>query len=162
MLELTNSLVANSGGVGNGDYDDLFREEEDTGEEGNLNIPRPPKKSRAETKQMSDDELFLYFQELLVAQAMVSCGNVNCSCLKLLKEDDGVREVVAKYLTGFERKKLLEQDSIILDWYRFAEAMRIGCIQIWHCLPCDGTWCTDMGGVLNAAQTYKLCTKGLS
>ena len=93
---------------------------------------------------------------------MVSCGNVNCSCLKLLKEDDGVREVVAKYLTGFERKKLLEQDSIILDWYRFAEAMRIGCRQIWYCLPYDGTWCTDMGGVLNAAQTHKLCTKGLS
>ena len=28
---------------------------------------------------MSDDELFLYFLELLEAQAMVSCGNVNCS-----------------------------------------------------------------------------------
>ena len=48
---------------------------------------------------MSDDELFLYFQELLEAQAMVSCGNVNCSCLGLLKEDDGVCAVVAKYLT---------------------------------------------------------------
>ena len=65
-MELTNSLVANSGGVGNNDYDDLlFREEEDTGEEGNINILRPAKKSRAKTKQMSDDELFLYFQELL-------------------------------------------------------------------------------------------------
>ena len=89
---------------------------------------------------MSDDELFLYFQELLEAQAMVSCGNVNCSCLKLVKEDDGVCAVVAKYLTGFESKKLLGQDSIILDWYRFAGAMRIGCIQIWYCLLYDGTW----------------------
>jgi hypothetical protein len=57
---------------------------------------------------------------------LVSCGNVNCSCLELLKEDDGVHAVVAKYLTGFERKKLRDQDSFILDWYRFAEAMRIG------------------------------------
>ena len=63
-MELTNSLVAYSGGVGDNNYDDLFREEEDTGEEGNINIPRPAKKSRAETKQMSDDGLFLYFQEL--------------------------------------------------------------------------------------------------
>ena len=160
-MELTNSPVANSGGVGNGDYDDLFREEEDTGEEGNLNIPRPAKKSRVETQKMSDDELFLYFQELLEAQAMVSCGNVNCSCLELLKENDGVCAVVAKYLTGFERKKIHSQDSIILDWYRFAEAMRIGRRQIWYCLPYDGTLCTDMGGVLNAARTHKLCTKGL-
>jgi hypothetical protein len=91
-MELTNSLVANPEGVGvgNDDYDDLFREEEDTWEEGNIDIPRPAKKSRAETKQMSNDELFLYFQELLEVQAMVSFGNVNCSCLKLLKEDDGV------------------------------------------------------------------------
>jgi len=82
-MELTNSQVTNSGGIGDDDYDydDLFREEEDTGEEGNINIPRPAKKSRVEIQKMSDDELFLYFQELLEAQAMVSCGNVNCSCL---------------------------------------------------------------------------------
>ena len=86
----------------------------------------------------------------------MSCGNVNCSCLKLLKEDNGVRAVVAKYLTGFERKKLRDQDSIILDWYRFAEAIQIGRIQIWYCLPYGGSWCTDMGGVLNAARTHKL------
>jgi len=163
-MELTNSQVTNSGGIGDDDYDydDLFREEEDTGEEGNINILRPAKKSRVKTQKMSDDELFLYFQELLEAQAMVSCRNVNCSCLELLKENNGVRAVVAKYLTGFERMKLRNQDSIILDWYRFAEAMRIGRRQIWYCLPYDGTWCTDMGGVLNAAQTHKLCTKGLS
>jgi len=82
-MELTNSQVTNSGGVGDDDYDydDLFREEEDTEEDGNVNIPRPAKKSRVEIQKMSDDELFLYFQELLEAQAMVSCGNVNCSCL---------------------------------------------------------------------------------
>ena len=136
---MTNSLVANSDGVGNDDYNDLFREEEDTGEEGNIiNISRPAKKSKVETKKMSDDELFLYFQELLEAQAMVSCGNVNCSCLELLKENDGVCAVAAKHLTGFERKKLCDQDSIILDWYRFAEAMRFGHRQIWYCLPYNG------------------------
>jgi hypothetical protein len=77
-------------------------------------------------------------------------------CLKLLKEDNGVCAVVAKYLTGFERKNLCDQDSIILDWYRFAEAIQIGRIQIWYCLPYGGTWCTDMGDVLNAARTHKL------
>ena len=41
---MTNSMVANSGGVGDNDYDDLFREEEDTGEKGNINIPRPAKR----------------------------------------------------------------------------------------------------------------------
>ena len=162
-IELNNSQVTNSGSVGDNDYDynDLLREEEDTGEEGNINIPRPAKKSGAETQKMSDDELFLYFQELLEAQAMVSCENVNCSCLKLLKENDGVHAVVAKYLTGFKRKKLCDQDSIILDWYQFAEAMRFGHRQIWYCLPYNGTLCTDVGGVLNAARTHKLCTKGL-
>ena len=161
-MELTNSPVTNSGGVGDSDYDydDLLREEEDTGDEGNINIPRPAKKSKVETKKISDDELFLYFQELLEAQAMVSCGNVNCSCLELLKENDKVRAIVAKYLTGFERKKLCDRDSIILDWYRFAEA-RFGRRQIWYCLPYNGTLCTDTGGVLNAARTHKLCMKGL-
>jgi hypothetical protein len=42
-LELTNSPVTNSGGVGKDDYDDLSREEEDTGEEGNINVQRPAK-----------------------------------------------------------------------------------------------------------------------
>jgi hypothetical protein len=71
-MELTNSLVTNSGGVGDGDYDydDLFREEEDTGEKSKINIPRLAKKSRAKTKQMSDDDLFLYFQELLCRAGM--------------------------------------------------------------------------------------------
>ncbi len=60
-MELTNSLVANSGTVDDDDFNDLFREEEeDTAEEVNINVRmRPVKKSRAETKKMSDDELFL-------------------------------------------------------------------------------------------------------
>ena len=71
-MELTNSLVTNSGGVGDGDYDydNLFREEEDTGEKSKINIPKLAKKSRAKTKQMSDDDLFLYFQELLCRAGM--------------------------------------------------------------------------------------------
>jgi len=45
---------------------------------------------------------------------MVSCGNVNCSCLELLKENDKVRAIVAKYLTGFERKSCATR--IVLSW----------------------------------------------
>ncbi len=50
---------------------------------------------------------------------------------------------------------------IILDWYRFAQAMRYGRRQVWYCLPYDGSWCKDMEDVLNIAQDHKLCTKGL-
>ncbi len=61
----------------------LFRE--DTEEEGNILMA---KKSKTCRKQMTDDQLFLYFNELLEAQANVSCRNINCSYLKTLKEDD--------------------------------------------------------------------------
>jgi hypothetical protein len=64
-------------------------------------------------------------------------------------------------LAGFERKNKHEQDSIILDWYWFAEAMRYGRRQVWYCLPYDGSWCEDMQDVLNIAQGHKLCKKGL-
>ncbi len=64
-------------------------------------------------------------------------------------------------MAGFERINKHEKDSIILDWYRFAEAMRYGRRQVWYCLPYDGTWCEDMEDVLNTARGHKLCTKGL-
>jgi hypothetical protein len=83
--ELTGSPASNSSGVGVlGDKEDiLFRE--DAEEEGNILMS---KKSRTCRKQMTDNLLFLYFDELLEAQANVSGRNINCSCLKILKEDD--------------------------------------------------------------------------
>jgi hypothetical protein len=62
------------------------------------------KKREQSTKQITDDELFEYFDKLLEAQAIVSCRNINYSCLEILKENDRVHAVVANYLAGFERK----------------------------------------------------------
>jgi hypothetical protein len=112
------------------------------------------KKSRTCRNQMTDDELFMYFEELLEAQAKVSCRNTSCRCHKILNKDDRVRAVVAKYLAGNKKNSKHEQDSIILDWYRFAEAMRYGRRQVWYCLPYNKTWCREMEDVLNAAQAH--------
>jgi hypothetical protein len=156
--ELTGSPAPNASGVGVGNEEEiLFREDADK-EEGNILMSM---KSRTCRKQMTDNQLFLYFDELLEAQANVLCRNINCSCLNILKEDDRVRALVSKYLAGFERKNKHEQDSIILDQYRFAEALRYGRRQVWYCLLYDRTWCEDMEDVLNIAQGHKLCTKGL-
>jgi hypothetical protein len=88
--DLTGSPASNSSSVGVGNKKDfLFRE--DAEEEGN-NIGNilMLTKSRTCRKQMTDDQLFLYFDELLEVQANVLCRNINCSCLKTLKEDDRV------------------------------------------------------------------------
>jgi hypothetical protein len=154
--ELLTGLPA-SNASGSNEEEILFREDTDE-EEGKTLMS---KKSRICKKKLTNDELFLYFDELHEAQAKVSCRNINCSCLSILKEDDRVQALVSKYLAGFERKNKREQDSIILDWYRFAEAMRYGCRQVWYCLPYDGSWCKDMEDVLNIAQGHKLCMKGL-
>jgi hypothetical protein len=87
----------------------LFRE--DAEEEGNIPIS---KKSRTCRKQMTDNQLFLYFNKLLEAHANVLCRNVNCSCLKILKEDDRVWALVSKCLAGFERKNKLSR--IVSSW----------------------------------------------
>jgi hypothetical protein len=84
--ELTGLPASSASNVGVGDMEDiLFRE--DAEEEGNILMS---KKSRTCRKQMTDNQLFLYFDELLEAQANVLCRNINCSCLKILKEDDRV------------------------------------------------------------------------
>ena len=62
-------------------------------------------------------ELHQYFQSSL--EKVTSCGNKDCSCLKILK-NDRVRSCVAEYLVWFEKKNKYDQDSIILDWYRYA------------------------------------------
>ena len=73
---------------------------EDAEDEGNI---LTIKKSRTYTKNMTDDELFQYFDELLETKGAASCRNINCSCLNILK-DDRVCATVAMYLAGFEKK----------------------------------------------------------
>jgi hypothetical protein len=84
--ELTGFPVKNSSRIGVGNKEDiLFRE--DAGEEGNILMS---KKSRTCRKQMTDNQLFLYFDELFEVQANIPCRKINCSCLKILKEDDRI------------------------------------------------------------------------
>ena len=109
-------------------------------EEGNI---LTVKKSRTCTKKMTNDYLFKYFDELLEAQGTGSCRNINCGSLNMLK-DDRVCATVAKLFAGFEQKNKHEQDRIVLDWHKYAEATRDWHREIWYCLPYDGTWCTDM------------------
>jgi hypothetical protein len=88
--ESTSSPASNFSGVGVGNEEDfLFREDAEM-EGNNIGNILMSKKSRTCRKQMTDNQLFLYFGELLEAQANVSCRNINCSCLKMLKEDDRV------------------------------------------------------------------------
>ncbi len=65
-------------------------------------------------EQMTDDELFIYFDELLEAQIKMSCRNTNCRCLKILNKDDRVCAAVGKYLARFERKN--KHGRIVLSW----------------------------------------------
>ena len=58
-----------------------------------------------------------------------------CDCLDILITDMNVRECIAQYLVQFEMKKKYDQDSIILEWYKYAIAAKIGMKHLWFCLP---------------------------
>ena len=73
--------------------------------------------TRATKRAMSDIELCQYFETSL--QNIKECGNETCSCLQVL-ETAQIRLLVAKYLVWFERKPKQGQDTVLLDWYRYA------------------------------------------
>ena len=76
---------------------------------------------------MSDDKLFNCFDERLQCREReMLCGNKNCICLDIFLSLN-VREAVAKYLVWFERKNKYEQDSTIMEWYRYvSKAQQMG------------------------------------
>ena len=70
---------------------------------------------------------------------------------------------MAQYLLQFVKKSKYDQDSIILEWYKYAIAARIGHSQrqpLWFCLPYDATLNTDIN-CLRASQKHKLCLLGM-
>ena len=69
-------------------------------------------------KEMKQDELCQYFQTHL---EKIECSNKKCNCLHVLKTVQ-VRRLVAEYIVWFERKRKYDQDSILLDWYRYAHS----------------------------------------
>ena len=95
-------------------------------------------------KKMSDEELLVIVSEGIAC--LPSCGTTSCDCLNILS-DVNVRECVAQYLLQFVRKSKYDQDSIVLEWYKYAIAARIDASRrkpLWFCLPYDATLNTDI------------------
>jgi hypothetical protein len=93
-----------------------------------------------------------------------SCGMTSCDCLNILS-DVNVRECVAQYLLQFVRKSKYDQDSIILEWYKYAIAARIAAMisrrkPLWFCLPYDATLNSNID-CLHASQKHQLCLLGM-
>ena len=106
---------------------------------------------------MNEDELLLILVERL--KCLHSCKNKMCDCLDILTDLD-VRECVAQYLVQFETKKKYDQDSIILEWYKYAIAATNGNSYLWFCLPYISTL-DDNIDCLHALQKHRLCLLGM-
>ena len=126
----------------------------DRDEEATIKFSFPDRKSM---KKISDEELLMIVSEGIAC--LPSCGMTSCDCLDILS-DVNVRECVAQYLLQFVRKSKYDQDSIILEWYKYAIAARIGRRQLWFCLPYDATLNTDID-CLGASQKHRLCLLGM-
>ncbi len=99
-----------------------------------------------------DSELFMVLNEYL--GSLLSCGNMNCDCF-VVQTNQNIQDCVAKYLVQFERKNKYDQDSIILEWYKYAIAARTGHKHLWYCLPYNATWPVDIN-CLCPSQAHEL------
>ena len=88
-------------------------------EEATIKFSFPDGKS---VKKISNKELLVIVSEGIAC--LPSCGTTSCDCLDILA-DVNVRECVAQYLLQFVRKSKYDQDSIVLEWYKYAIAARI-------------------------------------
>ena len=123
------------------------------------------KMKRRSKLEMNDDDLFFYFDNRLAGQT--DCKNKECNCLILLG-DELPRKAVARYLVWFERKTKYDQDGIILEWFRYANAaVRSGTSRArqkgrtnYYHLPFDGNFVDDEV-VLKSLRDHRLCTSGM-
>ncbi len=114
--------------------------------------------------ELSDDDLFLYFYNLLAGE--MECKNQDYNCLLILA-DEYTRKAITRYLVLFERKSKYDQDSIILMWFRYLTlAMRGDNTQgpnkgrtNYH-LPYDGNY-VDYNKGLQVLRNHWLCTAGM-
>ena len=111
---------------------------------------------REKTKKMSDDDLFVYYQNSL--EEKTSCPNPSCNCLEVLNSID-VRVPVAKYLVWFERKSKYEQDCTIMDWYKYSHATSARSNM--YILPYAAETDSMDPIVEQTLRNSKICTKGL-
>ncbi len=115
--------------------------------------------------EISDDDLFLYFNNCLAGEN--ECKNKDCNCLMLLA-DELPRKAVAQYLVWFERKMKYDQDGIILEGFKYSnmavragisQAQRKGRVNYYH-LPYNGNFIGD-ASVLESLRDHPLCTSGM-
>ena len=82
--------------------------------------------TREAKKLMSDDALCRYFQGRLENIAITGCGSQTCNnCLRVLKTTE-ICLLVADFLVWFERKHKIDQDGILLEWYKYSSAATKG------------------------------------
>jgi hypothetical protein len=113
-------------------------------------------------EKTSNEELLVIISEVITC--LPSCRRTSCDCLGILS-DVNVWECVAQYLLQFVKKSKYDEDSIILEWYKYAIAARIasmvgGSQPLWFCLPYNATLNTDMD-CLRASQKHQLCVFGM-
>jgi hypothetical protein len=107
-------------------------------EEATIKFSFPDRKSM---KKISDEELLVIISEGITC--LPSCSATSCDCLDILSNVNDW-ECVAQYLLRFVRKSKYDQDSIILEWHKYAVAARIASMigrsqPLWFCLPHDAT-----------------------
>jgi hypothetical protein len=114
---------------------------------------------------LSDEDLFLYFFNRLAGET--KCKNRDCDCLLILA-DEFARKAIACYLVLFEHKTKYEQDSTVLEWYRYTTSAerggnnccpKKGRTNYYH-LPYDGNFINDNDS-LQVLQNHRLCTEGM-
>jgi len=135
--------------------DDDYTSDHD--EEATIKFSFPDWKSM---QKISDKELLVIVSKGIAC--LPSCGTTSCDCLDILS-DVNVWECVAQYLLQFVRKSKYGQDSIVLEWYKYAIAARIDASRrkpLWFCLPYNATLNTDID-CLRASQKHRLCLLGM-
>ena len=106
---------------------------------------------------MADGPLCQYFQTHL--EKTTDCSNKGCSCLHTLQMAQ-TQLLVAKYLVWFDRKRKYDQDSILLDWYRYAHSDK-GHLKLFM-LPFNSVDTVGIEGtVIRAIKEARICSNGI-
>ena len=116
-------------------------------------------KKKKARMSMSDEDLLIYFQQQL--EGKKECMNNLCTCLSILKNPCTTSAVV-QYLVWFDKKSKYDQDTLILEWYKYAWANNdyIQGRGQRYCLPFDGS-CIDDVDLCNELTAHKLYTLGM-
>ena len=111
---------------------------------------------------MSDDDLCSHFMASLSERTIRGCANKGCNCMRVM-ENERIRLAVARYLAWFEKKEKLEQDTMILEWYKYAAPIQGRGRSKWYNLPymADRSDIDSGHPVVEEMRTSHLCTSGM-